>query len=75
MIFDQVAEIISMHSNVSKEDITLDQNLVDDLEIDSLDAFEIMSEIEDRFELELDDDVLDSVKTVEDIVTYIEKNI
>lgn len=75
MVFEKVKEIISNHSNVSEDDITLDMSLSDDLEIDSLDAFEIMSEIEDTFDIEIDDDVLEKVKTVNDIVNYLENHV
>lgn len=73
MIMEDVCKIISSYSNTEADDITMDMNLAEDLDIDSLDAFEIMSEIEDRFDIQIDDEVLEKIVTVEDIVEYLEQ--
>ena len=50
------------------------KNLKDDLEADSLDAVELIMQIEEEFEVEIPDEVASNMKTVKDIVDYIEAN-
>ena len=74
MIFEKIKKIIIAELNVSKELITLDSNLIDDLGADSIDAVEVIMAIEDEFGVEITDDDMNSIKTIGDIVNYIEKN-
>lgn len=73
MVLKKIRKIISEHTAVDESGIELDTDLADDLQLDSLDAFEIMSAVEDEFDIEVEDDFLDKIKTVADIVNYIEK--
>ena len=54
--------------------MTLDANLKDDLDADSLDAVELIMTAEDEFGIEIPDEDAMNIKTVKDIVDYIEKN-
>ena len=69
MVFEKLREII-----VNQLDVTLDTNLVEDLEADSLDLVEVIMAIEDEFSIEIPDESMDSFKTVADVVDYIENN-
>ena len=62
-IFAKVQEIAAEELDVDKAKITLTTNIKDDLDADSLDLFEIMSELEDEFEIELEAD--EDITTVE----------
>ena len=74
MIFEKVKKIIMAELNVAKEKITLESNIIDDLGADSIDAVEVIMAIEDEFSVEITDEDMSSIKTVGDIVNYIEKN-
>lgn len=74
MVFDKVKEIILDQIDVAEDKITLDANLVDDLGADSLDAVELIMNIEEEFDIKVSDDAVKGMKTVGDIVKYIEAN-
>jgi len=72
MIFDEIKEIIVDELNISPEKITLEANLAEDLGADSLDAVEVIMDIEDKYGVKIDDETAKSLKTVKDLVNYIE---
>lgn len=74
MIFDEVKQIIIDELNVSPEKITLEANLAEDLGADSLDAVEVIMNIEDRYGVKINDEAAKSLKTVKDLVDYIESH-
>ena len=74
MVFEKLREIIVNQLDISEDDVTLDTNLVEDLEADSLDLVEVIMAIEDEFSIEIPDESMDSFKTVSDVVDYIESN-
>ena len=74
-MFDKIKEIIVEQLNIDDSDfINLDTNLQEDLNADSLDAVEIIMNIEEEFDIKVDDDELENIKTIGDIVKYIENN-
>jgi acyl carrier protein len=74
MLLEKVAEIIASELSVSKEDITMDTHLQNDLNADSLDAVELIMTIEEEFDLQIPDEAAQELKTVGNIVEYLEKN-
>ena len=73
MVFEKVKAIIADELNIKPEKITMESNLVEDLEADSLDAVEIIVRLEEEFDLEVEDDSAESIKTVGDLVRCIEQ--
>ena len=72
---DKIKEIIVEQLNIDDGAfINLDTNLQEDLDADSLDAVEIIMNIEEEFDIKVDDDELENIKTIGDIVKYIENN-
>ena len=72
MIFEKIKKIISSKTGINKDTITLESAITDDLSLDSIEIFEILSEIEDEFSIEVEEDAYDSIKTVQDLVSYVE---
>lgn len=76
MVFERVKEIIAEQLDVSEEVvITPETSMMKDLDADSLDAVEIMMELEDEFEIEIPDEDAENFKTIGDIVKYVESKI
>ena len=74
MFFDKVREIVANQLDLDPESITMDSALVDDLKADSLDIVELIMDLEQEFDVEIPDGELPSVKTIGDIVAFLEKN-
>ncbi|GAB2024034.1 acyl carrier protein [Lactovum odontotermitis] len=70
-IFDKVQDIIADELDKSKDDITLETSF-EALDADSLDVFQIINDIEDEFDVEVDTD--EDLKTVGDLVKYVEEH-
>lgn len=71
-MLEQVKDLISKGLNVDREKITIDTHLQKDLGADSLDAVDLIMEIEDTFNVEIPDEVVTNLNTVRDIVTFLE---
>ena len=72
MEFEKLQDIIADVLNVQKDEIKPETTFVDDLGADSLDVVDLLMSIEDEFELEIPDEETDNIKTVGDLVQYIE---
>lgn len=72
-VFEKVQEIIVKELKVDPAKVTLEASLKDDLGADSLDAVEIVMDIEDEFGVEIDDTKAETISTVGDLVAYIEE--
>ncbi len=74
MTFDKVKEIIVETLGVDEEQVTEQTNLFDDLEADSLDAVELNMALEDAYGIKIPDEDMGSLKTVADIVAYVDEH-
>lgn len=72
-MFEKLKEIILDQMDVDEEDITLEADIQEDLHADSLDIVMLMKTISDEFEMAVPDDAVDTIRTVGDIVDYIEE--
>lgn len=73
-VFDTVKEIIVKELKIDPDKVTMDSSLQEDLGADSLDAVEIVMDIEDEFSISIDDEAADSIKTVRSLVDFIERS-
>ena len=71
MIFEKVKEITVDKLGVEPEEVELTANFKDDLGADSLDLFEFVMELEDEFDIEISNEDVEQILTVEDAVNYI----
>lgn len=74
MIFEKVKKLISEQLDVEESTITEASSITDDLGADSLDVVDLVMSIEDEFGVEIPEDQVENIKTVGDIVKYIEEN-
>lgn len=72
MIFEKVQQIIVDELGVEASEVSLESSISDDLGADSLDAVELIMAIEDSFDIKVSDEVAQSFKTVQQIVSFIE---
>ena len=75
MIFDEVKEILAEQLDIDPETIEMTSKLQTDLGADSLDAIDIVMSIEDQYGIEVPDSVIENMRSVEDIVSFIENNV
>lgn len=68
MSFEKIRDIIVEQLNVEPSMVTMDTNLMKDLEADSLDAVEIIMAIEEEFDIEIPDEEAENFQVVSDLV-------
>ena len=74
MEFEKIKAIITEQMSISEDKITLDTSLSDDLGADSLDIFQIISELEEEFNIEFTNEAAERIKTVADAIEYIKEH-
>ena len=72
MVFEKVKNIIAEELGIEKDEIKMESDLSEDLGADSLDAIELIMEVETQFEVEIADSEATKLKLVSDIVQYLE---
>ncbi len=73
-MFDQISDIIAKQLRAENDEITEETNIMEDLGADSLDIVEILMAIEETFGVSISDDEIPNLKTVRDLVEYVESN-
>ena len=74
MIFEKVKGILAEQLDIDEDSITADSSIVEDLGADSLDIVDLVMSLEDEFDTEIPDEAIEGIKTVGDIVHYIDEN-
>ena len=74
MTFEKIKELIVEQLGVEEDVVTPEANIQDDLGADSLDVVDLIQTIEDEYDLSIPDEAVEEIKTVNDIVNYVEKN-
>ncbi|MBQ3549960.1 MAG: acyl carrier protein [Clostridia bacterium] len=72
MVFEKIRAILCEQLDIEEDQVTMDSNIAEDLGADSLDVVDLIMSIEDEFGLEVPDDQVENIKTVGDVVNYIE---
>ena len=75
MVFEKVREILCDQLDIEEDQVTMESSIVDDLGADSLDIVDLVMSIEDEFDLEFPDEAVENVKTVGDVVKYLEEHV
>ena len=75
MVFERIREIICDQLDLEEDKVTMDSDIMEDFEADSLDVVDLVMSIEDEFEIEVPDTEVENIKTVADLVKYIEDHV
>lgn len=73
-IESQVIDVIVEQLGVEREKVTPDAKFIDDLGADSLDTVELVMTFEEKFSVEVPDEDAEKLKSVADVVSYIESH-
>ena len=74
MVFNKVVDILVDQLDVEKEKIAMESSIIGDLGADSLDVVDLIMSLEEEFGIEIPDSRVEKMKTVGDVVRYIEEN-
>ena len=74
MVFEKIRDISCDQLELEEEDVTMDSVLLEDLGADSIDLADLVMTFEDEFDMEISDEDLENIKTVADIVKFIEEH-
>ena len=72
-IFEQVKKILCDQLDLEEEQVNEDSEVIDDLGADSLDIVDLVMTLEEEFDTEIPDEDIENLRTVGDIVKYIEE--
>jgi acyl carrier protein len=74
-MLQKVQEMLAEALNISVDKVSADAKIVEDLGADSLDVVELLSRLEDEYGITIPDEDVENIKTVGDIVSYIENSL
>lgn len=75
MAFENIKKIIAKNLSISEDKVTMEADFVNDLGADSIDLVEIYMDLEDEFNMSIPDQDLPNIKTVGDLVKFVESKI
>ena len=70
-IEQEVMKVVAKRLKWSESDLTLESDLKDDLKADSIDSVEVLFEIEEMYDITIEDDLAEDINTVGDIVNVV----
>lgn len=72
--FDRVRDILCEQLDIESDDVTAEASILDDLGADSLDVVDLVMNLEEAFDTEIPDEDIEQLKTVGDVVRYIDEH-
>ena len=72
--FDKVRDIVVEQLGSEADEVTLESTFIDDLGADSLDIVELIMAFEEECNVEIPDEAAEKIKTVQDVVNYIDQH-
>ena len=73
MVFEKIRELIADQLEIDPSDITMETDLMLDLNADSLDAVDVLTQIEDEFGIEIPDEKTEEFNIVANLVKYVQE--
>lgn len=74
-IFGKVKDLVSKQLSIDEKEITTDASFIEDLGADSLDTVELIMSLEEEFDIEIPDEEAEKIKTVQNVVDYIQNHL
>ncbi len=75
MVFEKVKALLADQLQINPDDIKMESRLFEDLHADSANVMIMVMDVEEAFNITVDDDVLPKIRTVGDVVNYLEKTV
>lgn len=72
--FERIRELLAEQLDIDEDKITMDSDILEDFEADSLDVVDMVMTLEDEFGVEVPDEQIENFRTVGDVVRYVEEN-
>ena len=72
MVFEKITQMLADQLDANIDDMTMETKIGEDLGADSLDVVELLMAIEEEFEVEIPDEDIEALKTIGDVVEYIQ---
>ena len=72
--FEKVRDIVVDQLGVEPDEVAIESTFIDDLGADSLDIVELIMAFEEEFGIDIPDEAAEKIKTVQDVVSYIDQN-
>lgn len=73
-VFERIREMLAKQLEIEPEKITMESDILEDFEADSLDVVDMVMSLEDEFGIEIPDEQVENLRTVGDVVRYVEEN-
>lgn len=74
-VLEKITKILCDQLDLDEEQVTEDSEIIDDLGADSLDIVDLVMTLEEEFDTEIPDEDIEGLKTVGDIVKYVEEHL
>ena len=74
-IYSKVKDLVSKHLNIDEKEVTKEASFIEDLGADSLDTVELIMSFEEEFKIEIPDEEAEGIKTVQNVVDYIQQHV
>ena len=74
MIFEKIRKLLAEQINISQDEIKMESDIINDLGADSLDVVEMLMAVDTEFNVTVPDEIAMEMKTIGDVVSFIEKN-
>lgn len=75
MVFEKIRQILCEQLDLEEDKVTMESDIIEDFEADSLDVVDLIMSIEDEFGIEVPEEDVEKFKLVGDVVRYIEENV
>ena len=74
MIFDRVKTIINEQLGINEDEISMESNFLEDFGADSLELIDLIMALESEFEIEVPEEDIEEIETVQDVVSYLKNH-
>ena len=71
-MFEELRAIVAENLGVEESELTMETSFREDLEADSLDLFEVVMAVEEKYDVEIPSEELENLNTIADVIKYIE---